>query len=1146
MNSAHDHSGLSLPGYTLSTRLGAGGYGEVWLAHAPGGLTKAVKFIFGSYNDKRAEHELRALQKVKEVRHPFLLSLERIEVVDGRLVIVTELAESSLKDRFDECIRQGLPGVPRTELLHYLRDAADALDYLSHKHSLQHLDVKPENLLIVAGHVKVADFGLVKDVGKSQASLVGGLTPLYSAPEVFQGNPTVFSDQYSLAVLYQEMLTGVLPFNGATAAELTLQHLHEDPDLSALPTADRYILSRALSKEPSQRYDACMALITALLNADASQETSSNEWAVAEPAGEAPPSVPAPRRPGPVTEFFGDDAAPIAREVTSSMLLPVELFEGGEAVELEPLDTDAMPFAPAPALVLGIGGAAGEVLKQFRSRVAKQYGEEPVPAVQLLLLDSDPKTIAYALQGDARTALKPEEALSLPLRRPQEYRDQSSRLMRWLSRRWLYNIPRSLRTEGMRPLGRLALADHARQAVQRIRMALSAATGAEALEQSRERTNLDFQGHVPRVYVVAAVSGGAGSGMSIDVGYAVRAALDKMGAESAQIIGIFLYGSGGDPRRCDLAKVNAYAWLTEYNHFHRPGGEFPGDESCGLPAMPPGRKAFDAAYLVDLGVETDESDLQHAAQAVAEYVYVDALTPAQGFFTACRQDDRTVGGAAPLRTFALHKDAAASDDVIDRAAATLSREVVLSWTGDSAAAPAMAGAAPAQPGSSLRDTNQIVQGAAVLVGQLQLKLEGLASNARSLVENQFGGDQQAFLQNLLATLAQDGRPLSALDSMRAIDHQFQAPADDPDSHAVLQRPLEAIVSPLSMKLASDLSLWVLRKLDDRQERLAGAQRAAQWLVDHLKRVETDATRLSEALARQAATFVEELRRDPRADAAPANARLARALAYFRIRIDQHAVWASIIIARKLLGELKSVGATVSEFGRHLKHLAVNLPSSGDLDAAAQAGDPLARVLVDQLPTLTDAIDGQIQAQFINEQGGLFTAIMGNSRVRAQMMVALGKLARTAAERLAARPDVLNTAFSSLIEGQREEPGDVPSRPAQTLPPLLQRGGAYRRLTIVPAECAQSQWADTLGDGSIVAAPGQEVIRVCEGWQLPLQAVALSLIQRRRDYADFAGRVQTRSDVSWTPLASPIAAITPPANAFSGPPCDAPTMTHVIS
>ena len=213
MNSA-EHNGLSLPGYTLSTRLGAGGYGEVWLAHAPGGLTKAIKFIFGSYNDKRAEHELRALQKVKEVRHPFLLSLERIEVVDGRLVIVTELADASLKDRFDECSARGFPASRARSCSAICATRPTPSTYLSHKHSLQHLDVKPENLLLVAEHVKVADFGLVKDVGKSQASLVGGLTPLYSAPEVFQGTPSSHSDQYSLAILYQEMLTGVLPFSG--------------------------------------------------------------------------------------------------------------------------------------------------------------------------------------------------------------------------------------------------------------------------------------------------------------------------------------------------------------------------------------------------------------------------------------------------------------------------------------------------------------------------------------------------------------------------------------------------------------------------------------------------------------------------------------------------------------------------------------------------------------------------------------------------------------------------------------------------------------------------------------------------------------------------------------------------------------------
>jgi hypothetical protein len=1150
VNPDNDHAGLSLPGYTLSTRLGAGGYGEVWLAHAPGGLTKAVKFIFGSYNDKRAEHELRALQKVKEVRHPFLLSLERIEVFDGRLVIVTELAESSLKDRFDECRQEGLPGVPRTELLSYLRDAADALDYLSQKHSLQHLDVKPENLLLVAGHVKVADFGLVKDVGKSQASLVGGLTPLYSAPEVFQGNPSTHSDQYSLAVLYQEMLTGVLPFSGATAAELTLQHLHDEPDVSPLPAGDRYVLSRALAKEPSQRFGTCSELIAAL---STTPDGDAAAWTVAASAPAANEFSPAQseRRPGPVTEFFGEQAEALPKGPSASMLLAIGPLADEQPVELPPLDLAVDGFAAHPTLVVGVGGGAGEVMKQLRLRLVKQFGDGGLPAFQMLLFDTDPKALARVTQGDARTALKPEETLALPLRRPQDYREQSGRLMKWLSRRWLYNIPRSLRTEGMRPLGRLALADHARQAVQRIRMALAQATDAEAIEASRERSGLEFRREAPRGYVIASISGGAGSGMSLDVGYAIRAALDKLGADDAEIVGVFLHSTGRDPRHCDLAKVNSFAWLTEYNHFHRPGGQFPGDESCGLPAMPPGRRAFDSAYLVDLGVEVDDSDVQQAAQAIAEYIYLDALTPAQSFFAECRREESAATATAPLRTFALHKIPAATDESIDRAAAALSRAVVFGWTGceDAARPGATPAAAPASSGptQSVRDTNQVVLGAAKLINQLQLQLEGLASNARSLVEAQFGGDQQAFLAGLATTNANSA---AAADVVRAIDRLFATPREDGEGAYVLERPLEAIVSPLSMKLAADLARWVLLKLDDRQERWAGAQRAAQWLVDHLKRLESDAERLADGLVRQAASFVDEMRRENRAESTNPEAGRARALGYFRIRIDQHAVLASAMIAKRLLAELKSVSGAVAEFGRHLKHLASTLPEPGGASPAGQTrgadgsprpSDPLAAALEEHLATLAASIDAEFQQDFIDAQGGLFQTIMGNSRVRAQMLTALNKLARQAAEQLAARPDVLNRAFAGLTPND----GEAAAASNAVMPPFLDRGGAYRKLAILPAQGSDGLTRQALGDKTTrLVTSGQDVITVCEGWRLPLVHLAVHLIQSRRDYVDFAARVHTRSDVPWTPLTSPMASASM-ADPFDGLVDEAPTMTQML-
>ena len=269
MLSAIESSNEVLPGYVLVDRLGSGGYAEVWRASAPGGLFKAIKIVHGFYDEELAAQEMKAMERIKDVRHPFLLSLERFDVIEGRLVILTELADKSLEQRACECRAQGLAGIPRDELLGYLEDAAEALDYLVEKKNLLHLDVKPENLLLLGEHLKVADFGLVKEFAtRSQKSMIAGMTPTFAAPEMFDDHPSKRSDQYSLAIVYQLMLTGTLPFPGRTAAQLAKQHTLSPPQLSSLPPADRDILARSLAKDPNHRFPNCRAMIVALREAE--------------------------------------------------------------------------------------------------------------------------------------------------------------------------------------------------------------------------------------------------------------------------------------------------------------------------------------------------------------------------------------------------------------------------------------------------------------------------------------------------------------------------------------------------------------------------------------------------------------------------------------------------------------------------------------------------------------------------------------------------------------------------------------------------------------------------------------------------------------------------------------------------------------
>ena len=137
------------------------------------------------------------------LRHPFLLSTQMYYALEDRLLIVMELADGSLRDRLRECRRNGLPTLPVSELMGYLQESAEGLDFL-HERRVVHRDVKPENILLMQRHAKLGDFGMARLIEDNRGGGTGDAsgTPMYMAPEVWRGEPVPASDQYALALSY--------------------------------------------------------------------------------------------------------------------------------------------------------------------------------------------------------------------------------------------------------------------------------------------------------------------------------------------------------------------------------------------------------------------------------------------------------------------------------------------------------------------------------------------------------------------------------------------------------------------------------------------------------------------------------------------------------------------------------------------------------------------------------------------------------------------------------------------------------------------------------------------------------------------------------------------------------------------------------
>jgi serine/threonine protein kinase/Tol biopolymer transport system component len=256
--------------YEIRGKIGAGGMGEVYVAHDQDlGRDAAVKILPSEFSND-ADRKLRFRQEARAVsalNHPNIITIYETGENESGSYLVTELVSGSTL--------RTVAGSESLSLLRILKIAEQVANALvaAHGAHIVHRDIKPENIMVRPdGIVKVLDFGLAKPtlpaidgVSQDQAMTMPGMvmgSTSYMSPEQVRGlEVDARTDIWSLAVMIYELVTGISPFAGATAGDTIAAVIHREPEpLNALapdvPEELQRILHKALQKDRDLRYQS--------------------------------------------------------------------------------------------------------------------------------------------------------------------------------------------------------------------------------------------------------------------------------------------------------------------------------------------------------------------------------------------------------------------------------------------------------------------------------------------------------------------------------------------------------------------------------------------------------------------------------------------------------------------------------------------------------------------------------------------------------------------------------------------------------------------------------------------------------------------------------------------------------------------------